>query len=282
MPPDSTSQDLERPRRLLVSTVGELRIEIDGRGPLRCVGKKGPALIAFLAMRPGMSATRSRLCELLWRDAERSRSSLRQTLLVLRRTLSAQKVDVLLTEQDFVVLRSELVDCDVQHLERALVDDSLLSLEAAASIYTGPFLEGFFPGSSAFDDWASSERERVNDLAVSILDRLARRTSGEARLRFARRLLAIDPLREASYRLNMEVLAAHGDRDQALRMFETCRSVLKRELDVEPSKETRALREAILGARAEGPLRVTSGTQDPAAAHSEGRSSIVVLHFSNL
>src|SRR6476469_5700201 len=141
-------------RRLVLSLVGELRIEVEGEGPLRLAGRMAAALVAFLAMRPGLSATRSRLCDLLWRDAEQARSRLRQTLLALRRSLADHGVDALVTEQDVVSLRPDRVACDLHRLERALAEDSLEGLAAVAGSCKGPLLDGFFASSPAFEDWA--------------------------------------------------------------------------------------------------------------------------------
>lgn len=63
---------------------------------------------------------------------------------------------------------------------------------------------------------------------------------------FARRAIALDPWREASYRQLMRALAEGGDRVAALAQFERCRAVLAEELGVEPAEETRLLHERIL------------------------------------
>jgi len=57
----------------------------------------------------------------------------------------------------------------------------------------------------------------------------------------AARLLALEPLRESAYRIMMRAYAAQGRQTLALKQFETCRDILKRELGVEPEPETIAL-----------------------------------------
>jgi DNA-binding SARP family transcriptional activator len=57
--------------------------------PVAISAKKNRALLAVLALSPGMTATRERLAGLLWGDRpdEQARSSLRQSLAALRKEL---------------------------------------------------------------------------------------------------------------------------------------------------------------------------------------------------
>jgi class 3 adenylate cyclase len=57
----------------------------------------------------------------------------------------------------------------------------------------------------------------------------------------AREAVKLDELREASYRLLMETLAAAGERAEALRVWERCRVMLAEELGVDPSPETESV-----------------------------------------
>jgi len=64
----------------------------------------------------------------------------------------------------------------------------------------------------------------------------------------ARRLIALDPLREASHRLAIGLYAANRQRAEALRQYEECRRVLAEALGIEPSAELRATAERIRAA----------------------------------
>ena len=59
------------------------------------------------------------------------------------------------------------------------------------------------------------------------------------------RTVDLAPWQEESHRRLMRLLALSGQRSAALTQFETCRSVLKRELGVEPAAETTRLYEQI-------------------------------------
>jgi DNA-binding SARP family transcriptional activator len=73
------------------------------------------------------------------------------------------------------------------------------------------------------------------------------------------RLLALEPEREEWHRALMLAYRASGERALALRQFHACRSVLRRELGVEPSPETQELYRRVLGA----PTRPRAGAVTP-------------------
>ncbi|MDX8514530.1 BTAD domain-containing putative transcriptional regulator [Mesorhizobium captivum] len=264
-----------------VSLFGGFQIEKEAGGPVWLTGKRGSAILAYLARCPGMAAPRERLADLLWSDSdsEHSRNSLRQTLSVLRRDLSRAGMDIVHSRKELIGLRPDAVRVDVEDFETGLSARSAPELETALALYTGPFLDGFYLGSNAFDDWAALERERLLSRALESFEKLARLVDAESGLVVADRILAMEPAREESYRLKMELLIACGQRDKALRTFEACRSVLKKEYGVNVSPETRALWQSLFVADA-------SPGQQPAnavpAGQRLGRPSISVGDFANL
>ncbi|MFO1088153.1 MAG: BTAD domain-containing putative transcriptional regulator [Hyphomicrobiales bacterium] len=177
------------------------------------------------------------------------------------------------------------VDVDVDRFLAALNSSEEAALERALSHYTGPFLDGFFCGSAQFEDWSAYERDRLQSQAISVLERLARNAGGERGIAFARRLIAVEPTREASYRLKMKLLAANGHRDKALRIYEACREMLVRELGVEPSEETQSLRKTILERTA---VPVAAPATPPPELHIEmpkvqsERHALALTGFVNL
>jgi hypothetical protein len=69
-----------------------------------------------------------------------------------------------------------------------------------------------------------------------------------AAIRNAQIILRYDPLHEASYRTLIRLHALNGDRAGALRVYHACTTILRRELEVEPSAATRQAYEQLLGA----------------------------------
>lgn len=254
---------------------GGFRIENEITGQLKLTGKRGAAIIAYLAMCPGMSATREKLADLLWPDSntENSRNNLRQMLSVMRQDLSAANVDLVDFGRESIQLKPSAVLVDVGDFEAGISARSAHELDKALANYAGPFLDGLYLGGNGFDDWAASERDRLLNRALESFERLARLVDDEAGLALADRLLAMDPGREASYRLKIELLVANGQRDKALRAYETCRTVLKRELGVDISPETRDLWQSLQSM----PEKATTQPRTNSAASSSrlDRKSVV-------
>lgn len=276
----------DRIARVRVFLLGGFRIEKEHDGQVWLTGKRGSAIIAYLARCPGMAAPRDKLADLLWSDSdgEHARNSLRQTLSILRRSLTRAGVDVIQSRKDIIGLNPETVGVDVEEFAAVLAARSPQELEMALASYGGPFLDGFYLGSSAFDDWAALERDRLLNLALESFEKLGRLVDLETGLALVDRLLAMEPTREASYRLKMELLIACGQHDRAMRTFETCRSMLKQEFGVEASPETRALWQSMLPAAntAQNSAHLQPAHDGPAGQRFGRRPSISVANFVNL
>ena len=147
---------------------------------------------------------------------------------------------------------------------------NLRSLAHAASVYQGELLADFALKEEAFEDWLGSERRRLSDLAVLILERLAGSGDVSLRVAYAKRLVALDPLREASHRALMQAYHAVGETALALKQFDTCKSTLAAEFAVLPAPETLELRARIVKG---GPVTVAQiKTESAACAEVEANS----------
>ena len=129
---------------------------------------------------------------------------------------------------------------DVDQFERAVAGGRL---EEAVQLYAGELLEG------RYDEWLADKRERLAGLHADALERLARLQEHDRRwpeaIRCAERLVALDPLREESHRLLIELCQASGDRARAVRAYHACAATLERELGIAPSPGTRAAYESL-------------------------------------
>lgn len=109
---------------------------------------------------------------------------------------------------------------------------------------------GFLPGEEA--PWIEGQRATLREIRLRACERtveaeLARGRADPAETE-ARRLLALDPLREASYRLLMRALAAGGNPAQAASVFAACRRTLWERAGTMPSAETeQVFREMVRG-----------------------------------
>ncbi len=124
-------------------------------------------------------------------------------------------------------------------------------LQAAIELYRGPFLEGLTLWNAPdFEIWLRTEQTRFSELYLNALDMLvtAHRARGnwQAIIPLARQAITYDHLRESMVQALMEAQAQLGERRAALRDYDTLRSALQSELNVNPLPETEALYQAIL------------------------------------
>ena len=99
--------------------------------------------------------------------------------------------------------------------------------------------------------WCVPKREALREMYLEALVGVGR--CHEARREFKeavawyRRALEVDELREDVHRRIMHCYAGAGRRSEALAQYHRCREILRRELGIEPSVETRGLYERIAG-----------------------------------
>jgi TolB-like protein len=217
--------------------------DIAGR-PLLIRAKKNRALLAALALAPLQTLPRARMTSLLWSDRgeAQARSSLRQALRGLRTDLAPAGVAALDINDDKASLNPSHVGIDVLEFQRLSGSHDVAALRRAHSLYRGELLADTVVQDSAFDEWLTRERQRLADVAADVMERLCAHESGAARIELVKRLLALDPLREASHRLLMQAYLDADERGHALRQYEICRDILREELQIAPGEQTEALR----------------------------------------
>lgn len=119
----------------------------------------------------------------------------------------------------------------------------LQRVRKAVTLYRGDLLEGWY------SDWCLAERERLQNIYLSMLDRLiteSLQTNNRQGIEeYAARLFKIDPTYEQAHRALICLYLADGDRAGAMRQFKRCSQILQDELRVPPSDETLALAQTI-------------------------------------
>src|SRR5262249_34407788 len=143
----------------------------------------------------------------------------------------------------------------------------------AATLYRGDLLDGFVIDEEPFEQWLVHERERLRELALDALARLLRHQNSleatDAATQTARRLLTLHPLQEAVHGVLMQLHVRAGRREAALRQYEVCVGLLRRELQLGPEPGTRQLYEEILRTRERAPASVELLAQPVEAAPVE-------------
>ena len=190
------------------------------------------ALLAALAAAGAAGISRDKLLALLWpeSDAERARHALKQGVYALRRDLGNETA---IAGTATLTLDPSVVPSDVREFDEALArgDDA-----AAVALYAGPFLDGVFIKSAAeFDQWAASERARLERAHMDAVGRLARAAEGSGDVTAAahwwRRAAAAEPLSGRVALSLMKVLAESGDVSAAIQHARVHDAVVKGELD---------------------------------------------------
>jgi DNA-binding SARP family transcriptional activator len=214
---------------------------------------KRVALLAYLTVAsPNGFHRRDKLLALFWpeSDQEHGRAALRKALYFLRQSLGDEVVVNRGDEE--VGLAEGAVWCDAMAFQQAL---NAGELEEAVDLYDGPLLDGFhLAEADQFERWLESERQRLAERYAAALESLAERAESaadhKAAVEWWRRLTAHDPYNTPAVLRLAEVLAATGDRANALQYAEEHERRLREELDIESDEEVRALIERLKHERA--------------------------------
>jgi DNA-binding SARP family transcriptional activator/tetratricopeptide (TPR) repeat protein len=237
---------------LNLALLGGFEADIDGRRLNDLPTRKARALLAILASSSELRQPRDRVAAMLWERSaeEQARASLRQTLASVRKTLAEGGAEgALQADGSFMWLDDERCQVDIREFESLIASGQPDSLDAACRMYSGEFLVGLSLREESFEQWLLEQRRHFQELARrGFGDLLESYLEGGNHVRAAEVaacLLAIDPLQEHVHRALMKFHASNGNRSLALRQFETCRAMLREELDAEPDEATVALAESI-------------------------------------
>jgi DNA-binding SARP family transcriptional activator len=124
------------------------------------------------------------------------------------------------------------------------LESSLLeNLVAALAHYRGDLMLGWY------DSWVLTERERLRLLCLRgyrcLMEHYVATGDLEKALAAGQAALRIEPLQELVQQQVIELYHASGQRAAAIRQYERLRSLLRSELGIAPSKNTRALIDGI-------------------------------------
>jgi DNA-binding SARP family transcriptional activator len=240
-----------------VELLGSFCLLTDGRAASRLPSARNQQLLTFLILHArGAPVPRQRVAASLWPESTDA-----QALTNLRRELhhmreSFPKLVELIDDE----LRTLVWDKDARAVvdlvafesaaERGLKGDRASLLEAAR-LYKGDLLP------ECGGEWIDPERDRLRERAKLVLTRLIAlleqdRDFGEA-IERGQQLLRIDPIDEQAWCALMRCHARRGERATALHIYQQCAALLKKELGVQPSAQTRLTYREILDVDEEAP-----------------------------
>jgi DNA-binding SARP family transcriptional activator len=220
-------------------------------------GRQGRLLWTYLVLHRRGPVGRLDLAEAIWNDAipDAWDPSLSALASRLRRTLAplSSGIDAISIrgEQGCYALRlpaAAFVDWErareaIHEADRLVFLGNPDAALAEARVAMEIAARGFLPGENAA--WILAQRDALRDIHLRAGERtveaeLARGNVAIAETE-ARQLLAIDPLRGASYRWLMRALMQGGNAVQAARVFASCRHELESRAGMSPSAETERL-----------------------------------------
>ncbi len=253
----------EPDRVLAVFMLSSFRVVVNGTSLNGRLRAKGRDLLKILAAHRERVLPRDVLLEMLWPEADPSTAavSLKVAAHNLRGVLEPDKENG--SPGSWVVCRDGTyslnpqgriwidVECLEEHWKNGRASEARGDLaaarrefEAAEQLYAGDFLE-----EDIYEDWTIVRRERLRDLYLELVSKLAEMAAGAGDhrdvVRYCHRIIDADPCREDAYRMLMQ---AHGALNQPARAgawYAVCRSMLKREIGVDPSPETCATFDAL-------------------------------------
>jgi DNA-binding SARP family transcriptional activator len=204
-------------------------------------------VLAFLALQPRPSS-RTHVAATLWLDCdeERAGASLRTALWRINRTgqcLVTADSQMLRLNPDVVVDLRE----NVRRAREVLRGEPLsenVSVDDLSN--TADLLPGWF------DDWVITERERYRQLRLHALEKLCQTLASKGKydqaIEAGLAAVSSEPLRESAHQVLIAAYLEEGNTGEAVRQYDMCKRVLRRELGIDPSPATQALLPAIVKA----------------------------------
>jgi DNA-binding SARP family transcriptional activator len=220
-------------------------------------GRQGRLAFVFLVCRRDRPVSRRELTEILWPDdaPREADAALSAILSKLRRVLrgagwSADEatVDVCSGSVSLRVPSATWIDVEaaanaIDEAEGALRLAQMAAAWGHANVAVAIGRRPFLPDFEA--PWIDAQREALRDCLTRAMTCLSAvsAANGEPALaiRYASDAVALEPFRETGYQTLMRLHHAMGDRAEALRVFDRCRTLLRDELGTSPSPQTEAV-----------------------------------------
>jgi DNA-binding SARP family transcriptional activator len=245
--------------------MGQVGIEVGARlvDERQFPGKQGRLLFAYLVCERLHPVTRDELAEAVWPGTlpawEAALSALISKLRHLLHSLGLPRgaVQIAAHAGCYQLHLPAQTWVDREAAARAL-DEAEGALRAgawqqawgAANIVWAIARRPFLPGDKGM--WAEFQRGRLQELLVRGLECLAETSlrNGEITLaiQHASELTRREPYRETGYQRLMSAYTMQGNRAEALRVYERCRTLLSEEVGVDPSPELEALYRSLMRA----------------------------------
>lgn len=244
---------------LTINVLGPVDIFRDSSKPFAAdawTTRRARDIFCYIATSKHRRAAKEVLIDTFWPDEDLKsvEKNFHPTISHIRKALNSRQT----LKQNFIVFRDgayqlnhELIYLiDAEEFDRLIADAEAAkrekdnerlrsTLEGAHSLYRSEFMPG------VYEDWAEERRNYYAEQFARVTGALAKLSLAERRLadasKYAAESLKLDPYREDMHRLSMKVFAAQGKAAAAKKHYESLRDLLKQDLGISPSPETRRL-----------------------------------------
>lgn len=245
---------------LQVRLLGQFDVRLEGK-TIALNSRPAQTLLAYLLLTAGSPHRREQLAALFWPETTdaNARSNLRHALWRLRGAMDPQDRYLLSDTQTVTFNPQAEYWLDVDALQQEFAGDwPTEELAETVNLYAGELLPGFE------GEWLTLERERVRAIFERqiqiLLDRLTHEQRWADVRQWAERWIAQGGAPEPAFRALMTAQAALGDMSGLASVYQRCIEVLRDQLGLDPSAQTRLLYEQLL--RGEG----VAAAPDPSPA----------------
>lgn len=207
----------------------------------------------FFFLAHNRALTKEQLMEQFWRgvdDPAKVRQRFKNEMYRLRRAVGSEVIRF--ENQTYFFDRTLNYEYDVEdfqsHLTRARAaqnsQERMDGYRRAIALVHAPYLE------TNYLDWALADRHRYDQMYLSAITDLAdlclKEAQPEEALTMCQRAIDYTPYYETAYRLLMQTHARLGDRAAVARIYEACKTALRKHLNTSPSSETESLYRKLL------------------------------------
>ncbi len=266
--------------------LGEFQITCDGLTIDGINTARLQALLAFLVLYGNKEISRQRIAFLFWPESAegQARTNLRQLLHHLRqafpdighylhigtKTLKWQEGAQL---QIDVVEFAECLSGAQAAAAAGNISAEQSALQRAYNLYQADLLP------TCYDEWIEADRSRLRQQFTTALTRLIELLEQQGQyaeaITKAERLLSLDEFSESTYCTLIRLHALNNDRISALHTYDRCVDMLRDELAIQPSAETRQLFERLTQAETERPAMHITKSEIPLIGREKERSELV-------
>ncbi|MFC2250868.1 BTAD domain-containing putative transcriptional regulator [Labrys portucalensis] len=216
--------------------------------------------------------SRQTIAALLWDDApeEKALTNLRQLLARINRFWPLEEPLVEVEGSNLMAgpgaTRSDLAQIMARRKSQVLAERV-----AVVRLVKGDLLDTIDSGGPELSQWFRSERERFRRQVLGLAGEVLMEMTQFARAKksdideIGERMLALEPEREESFRALMEAYGRIGDIEEANRVFDDLKKILRDEFGTEPRPETVATMRRILANAPRPRLQVVAEAEVSAA-----------------